>query len=377
MTIELITGLPGNSKTLYTISQVKALSERENRPVYYSGIAELTLGWTEIDPKKWMDCPPGSIIVIDECQAIFRNRSLGAAPPVFVTDLETHRHLGIDLFFITQHPSLVDPHIRRLSGRHRHMVRVWGMEVSTVHSWDSVKDNCDKTAARKDSEKTKWAFDKSLYNCYKSAQLHTIKRAIPFRAKMLMAVPFLIIALGYLFYTTAFKNKGRVENSGVTSIPVGISAQGAGRGGGVAAAGVDKVFDPVADARQYVAMATPRIVGLPQTAPKYDELTKPIRVPVPAACIQVVERCKCLTQQGTPMDVEHSMCVGFARNGFFQEFDADGDRQAGAKTERATAVMEGHDSVPRSVAPASPGQSQVSSFGNPPPDPPRKPAVGA
>ena len=64
--IELITGTPGSGKTLYAISQIKAKSEKENRPVYYSGIADLTLGWTEIDPEKWFDAPPNSIVVIDE-----------------------------------------------------------------------------------------------------------------------------------------------------------------------------------------------------------------------------------------------------------------------------------------------------------------------
>lgn len=43
--IDLITGLPGNGKTLYTISTVKKMSEGENRPVYYAGIPELTLDW--------------------------------------------------------------------------------------------------------------------------------------------------------------------------------------------------------------------------------------------------------------------------------------------------------------------------------------------
>jgi len=50
--ITLITGLPGNGKTLYTISFVKALAEKENRPVFYSGITDLALDWTEIEPEK-------------------------------------------------------------------------------------------------------------------------------------------------------------------------------------------------------------------------------------------------------------------------------------------------------------------------------------
>ena len=172
--IELITGLPGNGKTLLAISEVKAQAERENRPVFYHGIPELNIpGWELLeDPREWAKVPPRSIVLLDEAQKTFRNRSLGSVPPVYVTELETHRHLGIDLVMITQHPSLIDPAVRRLSGRHRHVIRIWGMEASTVHKWDAVKDNCDKQRA--DSEKTKWSFDKRVYGLYKSAEVQTV-----------------------------------------------------------------------------------------------------------------------------------------------------------------------------------------------------------
>jgi zona occludens toxin len=339
--IELITGLPGNGKTLYTIGQVKAQAEKENRPVYYHGIKLLpegapVLNWTELkDPKDWASVPPGSIVLIDEAQKTFRNRSLGTLPPSFVTDLETHRHLGIDLVMITQHPSLIDPAVRRLSGRHRHLVRLWGMEASTVHKWDSVKDNCDKS--RNDSEKSKWAFDKTIFPLYRSAELHTMKRVIPFRVKMLACLPFLLIAAAYTVYSLVVKPK-TVGPVSAHVVPGSIaSLQGVTPSPAVAAK--DVPFDPVADAKHFIAMNTARVAGLPQTAPKYDELTKPTRVPVPAMCLQSAKMCKCFTQQGTPMDVEASMCISFARNGFFQEFDPDKDRKETARADVGRHVM--------------------------------------
>lgn len=350
--IELITGLPGNGKTLFTISQVKAQAERENRAVYYHGIPELTLPWEKLDdPKNWAAVPPGAIVVIDEAQKTFRNRSLGSVPPEFVTQLETHRHLGIDLVLITQHPSLIDPAVRRLSGRHRHMVRVWGMEASTVHKWDSVKDNCDKSRA--DSEKTKWAFDKKVYSLYKSAEQHTMKRSIPGRVKLLMLLPVLLLACGWYVWQTVTKKPAVVPPKSVAGT-VAYDSQGVPL---VAAPAVPK-FDPVADARSYIEQQTPRIAGLPQTAPKYDELTKPVRVPVPAACIQRGEGCKCYTQQGTPMDVQYNMCLGFARNGWFQEFDADKDRQEVQKSKESQSVMSSRPDAPLPVRPVSVRPSQ-------------------
>jgi len=329
MAILLITGLPGNAKTLYTIAQVKAWAERENRPVFYSGIPELKLDWQQIEPTEWAKCPPGAIVVIDEAQKIFRNRSLGATPPQYVQDLETHRHLGIDLVFITQHPTLIDPAVRKLTQKHQHLVRIWGMEVSTVHTWHAVRDNCDKPVARKDSEKQKWAFDKSVFKLYKSAEQHTMKRSIPLRVKLLALVPVVLIAAGYFVYSmTVAKPKPPAATNPSVSQPM-IANQSPLSDGRMPV--VDRKFDPVADAKAYIEQSTPRIAGLPHTAPKYDELTRPTRVPVPAMCIQRGVNCACFTQQGTPMDVQYNMCIGFARNGYFQDFDPEQDR---ADTER-------------------------------------------
>jgi zona occludens toxin len=359
--IDLLTGLPGNAKTLHGLELWIDRAAAENRTVYYSGLKDFKVDdprlkgtqWVEFDPLKWhTDVPSGALVFIDEGQKIFRNRSLGSIPPLHVTELEEHRHKGLDFLIITQHPSLIDPAIRRLTQTHRHMVRIFGLEASTVHKWNGCKDNCDK--ARADSEKTKWAFSKSLYGLYKSADAHTMKRSIPFRAKLLLVLPFVFALCAWYVYSVVTKKQA------VSSAPVVSQAQLAP---GVVA-GV-KVFDPIADARSYVYQSTPRLVGLPQTAPKYDELTKPVRVPVPAACIQRgdIQRgeatCKCLTQQGTPMDVAFNMCIEFARNGWFQEFDADKDRAAVAKTAQSAAVIP--DSPAGGVARSS-GGSQVLSF---------------
>src|SRR3990167_5397468 len=140
----LVTGLPGACKTLHTLVHVKAEADKEKRRVYYSGIKNLALDWIEHDPKKWFELPARSIMVIDECQDLFPSRASGASLPEYISRLAKHRHGGVDLVFITQHPMMVDPYIRRLSNRHLHMVRIAGLEASTVHEWASVKENCDK-----------------------------------------------------------------------------------------------------------------------------------------------------------------------------------------------------------------------------------------
>lgn len=377
MPIELITGLPGNAKTLYTIGEVKKRAEEEGRPVYYAGIKELTLDWTPIEPTKWMDAPAGSIIVIDECQKIFRNRSMGAVAPLHVTELEEHRHKGLDFYLITQHPSLVDPAIRRLTQTHRHMIRIFGMEASTVHKWNGCTPNPDVNAARASSEKVRWAFDKSLYGVYKSAEVHTVKRSIPMRLKLLLLIP---LALGAAAWTvkhfTIDKAQERAEKLGVqTSSAPGVPSTQVGmqRHDG------PEPFDPMKDAQHYVQMNTPRVEGLAHTAPKYDQITQPVRAPVPAACIQVGTpssekgvTCKCMTQDATPMAVPFNMCIEFARNGWFQDFNPEKEKEQLARSVEGARVLEGRNGV---LEGSRESASHVVAFSNPPREAPYVPQV--
>jgi hypothetical protein len=342
--LTLITGLPGAGKTLRTIALIRDQATKENRQVFYHGIPELTLPWVEHDPTKWYELPPNSIMVIDECQRVFRNRSLGATPPKHVTELETHRHLGIDLFFLTQHPSLIDPAVRRLSGRHMHLVRLFGTQASTVHLWDSVKDNCDKSRAG--SEKTRWVFDKSIYSLYKSAEAHTMKARVPLRAKLLLLVPVAVVCAVFAVRHMMLKNVPPPDARPASylvdpaspgrsaSVPSGAPARGA--------APAHKIVDPVEDTREYIRENTPRIAGLPHTSPKYDQLTTPTHVPVPAMCVSAEHSgCRCYTQQATPMDVSDSMCKEFAKYGFFQDFDTDKDKRENERMAAGVRTLDG------------------------------------
>jgi len=92
--IYLITGLPGAGKTLFTVADVMGMAEKENRQVYYSGITDCKVpGWIELEKgEDWYKCPVGSIIIIDECQRVFRPRSAGSNVPEYVSKFETGNH---------------------------------------------------------------------------------------------------------------------------------------------------------------------------------------------------------------------------------------------------------------------------------------------
>jgi zona occludens toxin len=329
--VHLITGLQGNGKTLYAIAHVKEWSERETRPVFYHGINildEVALPWTKIDPERWFDAPPGAIVIIDECQILFRPRALTKEPPDYVSKLETLRHSGINLVLITQHPMLVDTAIRRLTGMHKHCIRKFGLQASTIHEWHSVKENCDKDIGRKDSIKHHWVFDKKIYPLYKSAEIHTVKSHIPRRIFVMLLLPVLIVFL--IFYAVQyFRGLGHSDRAAKPSnSDSGFITSSASQTSGSKA----DYKNALADAREYVYERTPRIDGLAHTAPRYDEVTKPVTAPVPVACVSRSSGCTCYTQQATRMDVPQALCLAIVDRGFFVDFD-DGSKHT-AQIER-------------------------------------------
>jgi zona occludens toxin len=304
--ISLITGLPGNGKTLYALTWLRDRAMKEGRQVYYSGIKDLLIpGWIEIEnPEQWASVPTNSIVVVDEAQRIFRPRMHGSKVPDFVAALETHRHLGIDLVFITQHPMLVDSNVRRLVGQHFHVIRKFGTHFATIHEWGKVKETCDKN--RDDSVRHDWRYPKDVFALYKSAEVHTHKRRVPFKVIALLCMPLVIGALVWWAWTRIDPNRNADKMGGQLA---GVSATGAapiggGRGGPMTA-------------EQYVEQFTPRVAGLAYTAPIYDQVTAPVEAPYPAACVRMGTRCTCYTQQGTVLVVPADMCQQIVERGFF------------------------------------------------------------
>lgn len=307
--VNLITGLPGNGKTLYTLTKVKALAEAENRAVYYAGIEVLdpvALPWHRIDPLEWHKCPPGSIIVLDEAHKVFPLRPVGSHVPAHVLPIAELRHEGHTLFLITQHPMEIDSAVRRRVGRHLHLVRRFGSASVAVREWSRCVENCDKTS--KDSQSSEWLLNKAAYGWYKSAELHTIKRRLPPRLLWLL-VAVLVIPFA-IWYMLRFVHQREAHPLGSLSPP----SASASPGSSVARPG------PLTPA-QYVAQFEPRIAGLAYTAPVYDEVTKPVHAPYPAACVQSATRCQCYTQQGTRLQVPADLCKGIAQGGFFMAWD--------------------------------------------------------
>lgn len=320
----IVTGLPGNGKTLYTIHTVESLRKSSDRHhVYYHGIdidpAKLP-DWVPLDdPRDWHKCPTGSIVVLDEAQKTFVKRGNGAPVPEYVSALETLRHQGIELWLITQHPMLIDSHARKLIGDHRHLVRAFGAQAATVHRWNSVQEQCDKSRA--DSEAQVWAYPVEVFGWYKSAEIHTIKRRLPRAFWFLVSVPVVLAVCVWIMI--------KWYQSRLPSAPV----EQAGKSGliNAPAARIPARQDasPKKTRVQYLEEHIARLPGLPHTAPAYDEVTRPVEAPYPAACVEMQGDCRCYTQQATRMAVPVDLCRSIVGGGFFVDWQTSLDRSRG------------------------------------------------
>ncbi len=202
MAVILVTGVPGSGKSLYTLKMVQEMAKKglekdqEPRPVTfynYDGIDQdkftlktgipCYIGNIELlknDKAVEEFTNPHDIIVIDECQKFWRQRQAGTFVPKFVQSLEEHRHHGVDIFFITQDPMLIDVNIRRMAERFIAINRPFGFNYCRIFEYSTYqRDPFNSFVAKNANSTTNWKFDKSLYELYKSAQVHTVKSRIP------------------------------------------------------------------------------------------------------------------------------------------------------------------------------------------------------
>lgn len=337
--IYLTTGANGTGKTLLTLKDVRAKQVKENRPVYYNGFdlkpeKEVEFGWQKFDPVKWQDLPDGSICIMDECQDQFPVRGTGAKVPDHVEKLAVHRKRGFDFYMVTQHPANIDKFIVRLVGDpgwHRHLKRSFGQELTSVLQWSAVNLQCEKPSSGKSGTVSMVPYPREVYEWYRSSSLHTAKKKIPRAVWVVLAGVLGVPLLGY-FAWQSVASMGAERAARIAPAAVEASAPAGGRPDG----GYRSSSATVLSTEDYLASYTPRIAGLPHTAPRFDAVTTPVQAPYPAACIVMRDECRCYTNQATRLDVQDVTCRSIAERGFFVEWQqapGDGERAAGARSE--------------------------------------------
>lgn len=320
MPITLITGLPGHGKTLYTLARYKDEAEKAGRPVYHNDIKGLMIpGWSPWKPEEWQELPPNSLMIIDECQFVFPQRGRGQ-PPEWIERLATHRHLGLDFVIITQNPMLIDSFVRRLVDRHFHVVRKFGTHFATIHEFvNGVKDNVDKS--REGSIRHEWRYPKEVFDWYKSAEVHTVKKRLPARVYLLFSIPFILIVFVWIAYTRL--NPQSMQNRVNASSGQNDSINKPNSNTNNSHSNPNKTQST----SEYLASYIPRVPDFPHTAPIYDNITTPVTAPYPAGCIASKNRCHCYSQQGTVLDISASTCRQITQKGFFVAWSLDSKGQ--------------------------------------------------
>lgn len=321
--ITLITGVPGSSKTLNAFNEILTDDALKNRPVFYHNIKEVKAeNWTELsddEARSWYQLPEGSVVFLDECQRIFRPMKYGDKVPAHIEELETHRHLGIDLIIITQHPKLIDTKVRRLVGRHLHFKRQFGMESATRIEFQKCADDPDDYFAQKEAIKKRVKFPKHLYGMYKSSEVHTHKRRIPMKLYGIGVAFLLAIGLIYTAVAGFGDNPAQaspIEEMKASTLPSRLNGE------------------PVSKAdtiKSWADQRTPRVADIPWSAPVYDGLTEVKSFPRPQCMIrEATDTCTCYTQQATPLEVSQAQCERIVAGGYFDPTKPDKARSSEA-----------------------------------------------
>lgn len=348
--ITLITGGPGTGKTAWLINELIDLRKNEpERELFVHGVRNFTgmlheqifcksqlcdicrgneklLTWeaslstSSVDNdytryKYVEDWPiwksPGSLIIVDEVQRIWRPRTGGSHVPAAVSGLETHRHYGIDFWLISQGPHLFDNAIRLLVGRHVHLVAKWAGR--TQYEWPECKQDVQ---SRVDAVTRPYTLPKRVYSMYSSAEVHTKqqkRKPMSFYFSIFAAI-FVIVAVG--FATTRFKQKINGPVAGVAAAPAGDSPQSPGSFN----SDHGSVYKTAVDIqRDY----TPIVPSLPWSAPVYQGLVKPVAAPRIIGCVATPDKCTCYTQQATKVDMDEGVCRLYLKERAFDPFRAD------------------------------------------------------
>lgn len=206
MPITLITGTPGAGKTLFA---VKLLAEKlvpTGRTIYtnIAGLREFAPNVKAVPDDaayNWRDYDDGCIFIFDEIQRQYPVKNSMTKNPEYISGYETHRHRGMDFYFITQGPYLIDRHLHPLIDRHYHIYRPFGLKRSTVMDWNGINPNPAPKQSRSNASVKNFRFPKKYFDLYQSATVHTVKARVPWKLVLTLGGMVAAFALGgtYLY----------------------------------------------------------------------------------------------------------------------------------------------------------------------------------
>ena len=331
--ITLITGVPGSGKTLMAVSDLAKKVDKEwaGRKIFVHGIPDLTIptepipdGHSIQDMHVWLKWPEnnGSIILIDEAQNIFPPRSAGSKTPEIVEWLHVHRHSGVDIILISQMPGRIDKQVRDLVGAHYHIHKT-PLGVRMRYFWDYCENN--PKSGMKNARPEVYKFDKKAFGLYKSAEIHT-KVKTP-KSRVLWVIPLALVVFGvtsYMGYSLlsglGSSEKDDSENSSVSSF-VDVKSDDLKKSvkdkSAVAGQEIGGQIAPSQNKNLTEDMLKPKIEGMVESKPLYDQVRQVKQFEYPVACISGGKSgCSCYSSQGTVIkEIDKKTCNDYVKNG--------------------------------------------------------------
>lgn len=328
--ITLFTGTPGAGKTQYAVKMIRdilaeGLKGKPDKgiPRIYTNINGLKFWEASIDDdgnvqivnkvkvkddvpaidivrplsdlpdNDWRKAAEGSLIVYDEAQKFFPSTGrAGLSDDKMIRDLDTHRHGGYNLFFITQDPTLIHSQIRKFVGKHYHLHRKHGAKFANIYEWDFCVDAPRSLIGEQEEpQKVTFTYDSSLYELYKSSEIHNHKFRLPRKALYVIG-GIGVYLVGWLALT--FWNGGlNVLKS--EDEPIDI-------------------FEVIEEEEREEASAqvipAPPTLELPPPVSSRYSYTKDLERAVPlSGCAATDKRCDCFDEDGYTIDMSLAQCL--------------------------------------------------------------------
>lgn len=290
--MSLITGMPGNGKTLYAVDLI--YKARKKGQAVYSDIRGLKIEGVMPIPDDWRDCPPGCLIVYDEAHQRFPSyKGKGRSPNELVRVMDEHRgKYGLDMVFITQWPDKMDGELFRLVGEHLHLNRAMGLQKASVVKFSRATMNPYSASARKGCDEELWDYPQARYLDYDSSINHTgaHKFQLPKKVKnALITAPIALLVLWgfFAFMQRQFVGGAEKERSGAEPTQSAPATN-------------PQAFVPISPSDSKDISLTPGM-----------GLHSPIRtaaVPTLAGCVASDRGCRCFNVEGYQIDMAEREC---------------------------------------------------------------------
>lgn len=400
----LISGQPGNGKTLRAMSMAQEFYEQNQQAVkegkaqprrFFTNVAGATteenpdaFPWFEKlpDHNDWTQLPDGSFVLYDEAHSDGNTQGLerygrlfpstgkpGESEDPRIRSMSTHRHRGFDLVFVTQWPSKIHHQVRSLIGSHTHMNRAFGMQRAGVLTWTRVQADPYDERIRDKAEEEIWVYPKNLYERYRSATLHTAshKFKVPKRVWQGLSVAVALIGilwLGWLFLIKPSNAQAaKKAEQGAEALPAA---------GALAPLGAGMPAARPLTREEYVQKHKPRVEFQPWSAPAFDDRTvqsQPELYCMASGTTEQDTTCTCVTEQGTKAKISIPVCVAIARDGpAYNPYRAPRQETEPARDEPARAIAQSgstgsHEPSPHSLVEV--GKRPMGTFPETPPYP--------